>query len=73
MARKKKSTTKKFRKLLSKKELNVCNKKMMTKIATTSVSSMDTDGRNPSSEISISEFICPESQIVEEIGRLLYS
>ena len=32
---------------------------------------MDTDGQNPSSEISISELICPESQIVEEIGRLV--
>ena len=32
---------------------------------------MDTDDQNPSSEISISELICPESQIVEEIGRLV--
>ena len=58
MARRKKSTTKKFRKLLSKKELNVCNNEMMTKIVTTSVSSMDTDDQNPSSEISICELIC---------------
>ena len=32
---------------------------------------MDTDDQNPSSEISISELICPESQIVEEIGTLV--
>ena len=44
---------------------------MMTKIATTSVSSMDTDDQNPSSETSFSELIYPESQIVEEIGRLV--
>ena len=40
---------------------------MMAKIAKTSVSSMDTDDQNPSREISISELICPESQIVEEM------
>ena len=44
---------------------------MMAKIATTSVSSMGTDDQNPSSEISISELICRESQIVEEIDRLV--
>ena len=32
---------------------------------------MDTDDQNPSSDISISELICPKSQIVEEIGRLV--
>ena len=40
-------------------------------LGTTSVSSMNTDGQNPSSEISFSELICPESQILQEIGRLV--
>ena len=41
VVKKKKSTTKIFRKLLSKKELNVarlCNKKMITKIARYNIS-----------------------------------
>ena len=32
---------------------------------------MDTDDQNPSSKTFFSELICPESQIVEEIWRLV--
>ena len=65
MAGKKKNTT---RKLLPKKKLNVCNVNDDTD--TTSVSSMDTNDHNTSSDISISEFICPESPLVEEIADI---
>ena len=45
---------------------------MMTKMARTSVSSMDTDDQKSEPfQWDLHLWICPESQIVEEIGRLV--